>query len=80
MFEDEFLREEADTVTPPHSAIFTVKGWLQLALGTQLGQDLYVRLNEAAQAAAAFNGLDGKPGIVFDDQGGEFVSLADVVD
>lgn len=80
MFEDEFLREEDSALSAPHSAIFTVKGWLQLALGPQMGQDLYARLNEAAQAAANYHGLDGKPGIVFDDHGGEFVSLAEAVE
>lgn len=79
MFEDAFLQEEADNNPPPIGCIFTVRAWLQITFGAQNGQDIYDRLKDAAIASADYNGLGGRPGIVFDDNGGEFVSLDDPI-
>lgn len=77
MFEDEFLRDEADSGTAPASLSFTVLGWLEVEFGPRRGKDIYERLRQTAEAACVYQGLGGKPGILFNNDGGEFVSLDD---
>lgn len=80
MFENEFLREESESLSSamPESAVLTVLGFFQNLYGMKAGFDAYERLRSAAVAFAAYDNMGGKPGILFNDDGGEFVSLDDI--
>lgn len=75
MFEAEELKAEADRRIVPTSSIYTVEHWLVLLLGPSDGKEVYAKLYAAAKAHVDYEGLDGLPGIVFNDDGGRFVSL-----
>lgn len=77
MFEGEFLREEVEGGTAPAELAFSVLGWLKIEFGPRRGKDIYERLRQTAEAACVYQGIGGKPGILFNNDGGEFVSLDD---
>lgn len=77
MFEEEFLEEEAANNPPPMSAILNVRGWLMVTFGAEIGNDIYEQLQHAAETSTSYRDMGGLPGIVFTDDGGEFVSLDD---
>lgn len=77
MFEGEFLHAESASNPPPAASVLTVLGWLQMLYGFHEGKTAYTALMDAAKAAADYDGLGGVPGILFNDDGGEFVSLDD---
>lgn len=77
MFENEFLHDESVENPPPPASILTVLGWFQMLYGFQEGQAMYTALMNTAKAAAVYDDLGGRPGILFNDDGGEFVSLDD---
>lgn len=53
----------------------TFKALLQLKLGEVRGRELYAVLEKIAQQTVEENG--GRPGILFSEDGGEFVSFHD---
>jgi hypothetical protein len=75
MFEEQELKAEADRRIVPTSSIYTAEHWLVLLLGPSDGKEVYGKLYAAAKAHVDYEGLDGLPGIVFNDDGGRFVSL-----
>lgn len=77
MFEGEFLREEDESGVAPAALSFSLLGWLQIEFGPRRGKDIYERMRQAAETACVYQGMGGKPGILFNNNGGEFVSLDD---
>lgn len=77
MFEGEFLHDEAERGNAPVELSFSLLGWLKIEFGPRRGKDIYERMRQAAEAACVAQGMGGKPGILFSNDGGEFVSLDD---
>jgi hypothetical protein len=77
MFEGEFLREEDECGNAPAELAFSLLGWLKIEFGPRVGKDIYERLRQAAETACVYQGIGGKPGILFNNDGGAFVSLDD---
>lgn len=55
----------------------TVKALLCLKYGDKHGKSIYRLLNKYARRAVKAAGMEGEPGILFDGEGGEFVSFND---
>ena len=55
----------------------TVKALLCLKYGDKHGKSIFRLLNKYAKRAVQAAGMRGEPGILFDGEGGEFVSFSD---
>lgn len=72
--------DDHDLVTPrsygeEQEITLSVYGLLVARLGYQRGKELFKTMERIAQRASEQNG--GKPGIVFDVEGGRFVAIVD---
>jgi hypothetical protein len=59
----------------PHEAYLTVRGLLCVRFGKEHGDEIYALLRRAALAAAEDIPAPTTPGIIFNDDGGEFVGF-----
>lgn len=59
----------------PFDRYLTVRGLLCTHYGMEHGDEIYELLLRTASAAAAESGEGMKPGVLFNDDGGEFVGL-----
>jgi hypothetical protein len=59
----------------PFDKYLTVLGLLKTHYGVEHGEEIYELLKRSAQNAAEETGVPCSPGIIFDDDGGEFVGL-----
>lgn len=62
----------------PYDEYLTVAAFLEMHFGKQTGKEVYKALLRRAQQSAAEVG--GCPGLIFNDEGGEFVSFSDELD
>jgi hypothetical protein len=58
----------------PYDEYLTVKAFLEMHFGTDTGLAVYRQLKRMAEKAAGDVG--GLPGLIFNDDGGEFVSFS----
>ena len=72
-FSDDNDNNEEDEL--PYDEYLTVKAFLEMHFGTETGAAVYRQLNRMAQRAASDVG--GLPGLIFNNDGGEFVSFSD---
>lgn len=70
--DDENKNEERDSLGVTENHV-TVETFLHLKFGKTRGRHIYQILKEVALRAAEENG--GLPGIIFDEEGGQFVSF-----
>ena len=61
----------------PFDGYLTVLGLLQTHYGLEHGEEIYELLRRTAQGAADSTGLEVEPGLVFNQDGGEFVGMSD---
>lgn len=66
-------KDELESVSFPFDSYLTVKGLLCTHYGLEHGDEIYELLKRSASEIA--DATKGKPGIVFNDDGGEFVGL-----
>lgn len=59
----------------PYEAYLTVRGLLCMRFGKEHGDEIYALLRRAAQSASDDIGVENTPGIIFNDEGGEFVGF-----
>jgi hypothetical protein len=59
----------------PYEAYLSVRGLLCMRFGKEHGDEIYALLMRAAKAAADDIDAETIPGIVFNDDGGEFVGF-----
>jgi hypothetical protein len=59
----------------PYEAYLSVRGLLCLRFGKEHGDEVYALLQRAAQGAADEIDAPTTPGIIFNDDGGEFVGF-----
>lgn len=59
----------------PYEAYLTVRGLLCVRFGKEHGDEIYALLRRAAQSAADDIPAKTTPGIIFNDEGGEFVGF-----
>lgn len=59
----------------PFDPYLTVRGLLKTHYGLEHGEEIYDLLLRAAKSASESVGDGASPGILFDDEGGEFVGL-----
>lgn len=71
------MNEDLESVSFPYDEYLTVRGLLQTHYGLEHGDEIYELLRRTAQRAAKNVGRGLKPGMIFNDDGGEFVGLAD---
>ena len=71
------MSEDLESVSFPYDPYLTVKGLLKTHYGLEHGEEIYELLRRTAQAAADSTGRVAEPGLVFNDDGGEFVGMAD---
>jgi len=71
------VNEDLESVSFPYDEYLTVRGLLQTHYGLEHGDEIYELLRRTAQRAAKNVGRGAKPGLIFNDDGGEFVGLAD---
>lgn len=64
---------EFNTEEQPYDDYLTVKAFLEMHFGKNTGREVYRQLERRARKAA--DEVGGLPGIVFNDDGGEFVSF-----
>lgn len=69
--------DEFRSVSFPYDPYLTCRGLLQTHYGLEHGEEIYELLKRTAQAAADSTGREVQPGLVFNDEGGEFVGMAD---
>lgn len=69
---------EEDNVEEGYEEYLTVEALLCIKFGDKRGSAIYKLLKKYAQRAAEAAGDGGDPGVLFDDDGGEFVSFNDV--
>lgn len=71
------MTEDLESVSFPYDEYLTVRGLLQTHYGLEHGDEIYELLRRTAQGAADSTGRVTQPGLVFDEDGGEFVGMAD---
>lgn len=59
----------------PYEAYLSVRGLLCVRFGKEHGDEIYALLLRAAQSAAEDIPANTTPGIIFNDEGGEFVGF-----
>lgn len=59
----------------PYDDYLTVKAFLEMHFGKNTGREIYKQLENRARKSAAEAG--GLPGLIFNDEGGEFVSFSE---
>lgn len=59
----------------PFDPYLTVRGLLQTHYGLEHGEEIYELLRRSASSASESVGDGSSPGILFDEDGGEFVGL-----
>jgi len=64
--------DDLESVSFPYDPYLTVRGLLQTHYGLEHGEEIYELLSRTAQGAAVGGST---PGILFDEDGGEFVGL-----
>lgn len=64
-----------ESVSYPFDGYLTVRGLLRTHYGVEHGDEIYDLLLRTAETVGSGEGL--KPGILFDEEGGEFVGLAE---
>ncbi|NBT58223.1 hypothetical protein EBT16_05515 [bacterium] len=69
--------EGLESVSFPYDAYLTVRGLLQTHYGLEHGDEIYELLKRTAQGAAESTGRVAQPGLVFSEEGGEFVGMTD---
>jgi|APCry1669188879_1035177.scaffolds.fasta_scaffold00762_7 hypothetical protein len=74
---DDYDDEAAETPLP-YDEYLTVKAFLEMHFGDHTGGQVYNALLRMAKNAAAESG--GCPGLIFNDEGGEFVSFSEEPD
>jgi hypothetical protein len=71
--------DDLESISFPYDRYLTVRGLLQIHYGLEHGDEIYELLlfsaTEAAQIAEAETGENAVPGILFDEDGGEFVGI-----
>jgi hypothetical protein len=69
--------DDLESESYPYDEYMTVRGLLQTHYGLEHGDEIYELLKRTAQGAADSTGRVAQPGLVFNDEGGEFVGLVD---
>jgi hypothetical protein len=70
---------EEDNVEEGYEEYLTVEALLCIKFGDRRGAAIYKMLKKYATRAAEAAGDGGEPGLLFNDDGGEFVSFTDSV-
>lgn len=70
----DFLSDEQSDDDMPYADYLTVKAFLEMHFGIEHGREIYDKLTRQARKAA--DDVGGFPGIVFNADGGEFVSFS----
>lgn len=68
--------EDFESVSFPYDPYLTVKGLLKTHYGLEHGEEIYELLRRTARGAADSTERDVRPGIVFNEEGGEFVGIS----
>lgn len=71
----DFSDYDDEDIEEPFDGYLTVRAFLEMHFGNQLGGKVYRALLRTAQKAA--NEAGGSPGLIFNDDGGEFVSFSE---
>jgi hypothetical protein len=72
------MSEDLESVSFPYDAYLTVRGLLQTHYGLEHGDEIYELLMRTALGAAESTGrVAAQPGLIFNEEGGEFVGLTD---
>ena len=66
-----------ESESAPYDPYLTVLGLLKTHYGLEHGEEIYQLLFRTARFAAEASGEGLKPGILFGDEGGEFVGFSD---
>lgn len=66
---------EFDGESQPYDDYLTVKAFLELHFGKNTGREIYKQLERQARKSSAETG--GLPGLIFNAEGGEFVSFSE---
>lgn len=73
------MSEDLESVSYPYDQYLTVRGLLKTHYGLEHGDEIYELLlrsaSEAAKEAQEATGENAIPGILFDEDGGEFVGI-----
>lgn len=78
-FDDEFGQNQSES--EPYDTYMTVRGLLATHFGTEHGDEIYELLLRTAKASTDNIDAETVPGILFTDEGGEFVGFEkDAVD
>lgn len=67
-----------ESVSFPFDKYLTVLGLLKTHYGAEHGEEIYELLKRSARATAGEAGIPCVPGIVFDDDGGNFVGIEEI--
>jgi hypothetical protein len=70
------MNEDLESVSFPYDPYLTVKGLLKTHYGLEHGEEIYELLRRTARGAAESTGRDVRPGLVFNEDGGEFVGIS----
>jgi|SanBayMetagenome_1026888.scaffolds.fasta_scaffold312392_1 hypothetical protein len=69
------MKDEFQSESLPYDRYLNVKGLLQTHYGLEHGQEIYELLERTANDAAGDITGEVFPGIIFNEEGGEFVGL-----
>jgi hypothetical protein len=69
------MEDDFKSISFPYDKYLTVRGVLCTHYGLEHGAEIYDLLLRSASEAAEATGQPAVPGILFDDEGGEFVGI-----